>query len=112
MAQFADPWSLERTESLYGNASSALVEFLTKRMQESGWSGPPIKVFEYNELQYILDGHHRVAAAKRAVRAGANIQVPYDLVLDADLRVFGFRDVDHVVQVSCEVVPDRLRENE
>lgn len=81
-------------------------------MQESGWNGPPIIAFEYNGFRYVLDGHHRVAAAKRAVRAGANIQVPYELVLEADLRIFGFRDADHVVQVSCEAVPDRLRENE
>lgn len=97
MPHFADPWSLERTESLSGDASEASVDLLSKSMEESGWNGPPIRVLEYNGYQYILDGHHRVAAAKKAARAGVNIQVPYEVVAEIELSAFGFRDADHVV---------------
>lgn len=104
-----EPWAFERTESLSGDASEAVVELLATRMLVRGWNGPPIIVFEYNGFRYVLDGHHRVAAAKRAARAGADIRVPYELVSEAEVAVFGFRDADHVVQAICEAGPDRLK---
>lgn len=99
----ADPFSLNRTETLSGNASRRKVDDLTASMKESGWQGNPIKVAQHNDQRYVLDGHHRVAAAKRA-----GIQVPYEVVSDEELLASYPGGIDEVIAAWSETGPDRL----
>uniref|UniRef100_UPI000A06B8B6 ParB N-terminal domain-containing protein n=1 Tax=Saccharomonospora cyanea TaxID=40989 RepID=UPI000A06B8B6 len=50
-------------------------------MKQNGWQGDPVSVAKIGDDLYVLDGHHRVAAAKRV-----RIDVPYRLLSDADIR--------------------------
>ena len=49
-------------------------------MKANGYQGAPIKVLESNGERFILDGHHRVQAARRA-----GIDVPFESV--SQLRI-------------------------
>ncbi|WP_073921108.1 RHS repeat-associated core domain-containing protein [Streptomyces sp. CB00455] len=99
----ADPHSLKRTEALSGNASKRNVDNLTASMKEGGWQGGPIKVAQHNDELYILDGHHRVAAAKRA-----GIDVPYQVVPEEELIARYSGGIDDVITAWAEVGPDKL----
>ncbi|MGI5438449.1 polymorphic toxin-type HINT domain-containing protein [Streptomyces shenzhenensis] len=99
----ADPFSLKRTEALSGNASKRNVDNLTASMKDGGWQGDPIKVAQHNDELYILDGHHRVAAAKRA-----GIDVPYQVVPEEDLLARYPGGIDDVTTAWAEVGPDKL----
>ncbi|MFF8279992.1 RHS repeat-associated core domain-containing protein [Streptomyces lateritius] len=99
----ADPYSLKRTEALSGNASKRNVDNLTASMKEGGWQGDPIKVAQKNGELYILDGHHRVAAAKRA-----GIEVPYQVVPEEELLARYSGGIDEVTTAWAEVGPDKL----
>ena len=99
----ADPFSLKRTEALSGNASKRNVDNLTASMKDGGWQGDPIKVAQHNDELYILDGHHRVAAAKRA-----GIDVPYQVVSEEDLLARYPGGIDDVTTAWAEVGPDKL----
>ena len=72
-------------------------------MRTNGWVGEPIEVVEHNGYRYIINGHHRVEAAGRA-----GIDVPYRVISDAELRAYGYRDIDHVISASSEAGPNRL----
>jgi pretoxin HINT domain-containing protein/ParB-like nuclease family protein len=99
----ANPFSFRRTEALSGNASRRNVDSLAASMAEDGWQGDPISVARIGNDLYILDGHHRVAAAKRA-----GIDVPYRVLSDAEIRVRYRGGVDEIVADWAEVGPDRL----
>ncbi|MFJ2816854.1 ParB/RepB/Spo0J family partition protein [Streptomyces sp. NPDC087294] len=96
-------FSLKRTEALSGNASKRNVDNLTASMKDGGWQGDPIKVAQHNDELYILDGHHRVAAAKRA-----GIDVPYQVVPEEDLLARYPGGIDDVTTAWAEVGPDKL----
>ncbi|MEW1614384.1 MULTISPECIES: ParB/RepB/Spo0J family partition protein [unclassified Streptomyces] len=99
----ADAYSFRRTEALSGNASKRNVDSLTASMKENGWQGDPISVAKIGDDRYVLDGHHRVAAAKRA-----GIDVPYSVRSDADIRARYPGGADDITTAWAEVGPDRL----
>ncbi|MEV0701015.1 polymorphic toxin-type HINT domain-containing protein [Saccharopolyspora sp. NPDC050389] len=99
----ADPFSFKRTEALSGNASKRNVDSLTASMKESGWQGDPISVAKIGDDLYVLDGHHRVAAAKRA-----GIDVSYRILSDAEIRARYPGGADDITTAWAEVGPDRL----
>ncbi|MFC4517930.1 polymorphic toxin-type HINT domain-containing protein [Streptomyces ehimensis] len=99
----ADPYSLRRTEALSGNASKRNVDSLTASMKENGWQGDPISVAKIGGDLYVLDGHHRVAAAKRA-----GIDVPYRILPDAEIRARYPGGADEITTAWAEVGADRL----
>ncbi|WBB64609.1 polymorphic toxin-type HINT domain-containing protein [Streptomyces sp. WMMC500] len=99
----ADAHSFRRTEALSGNASKRNVDSLTASMKENGWQGDPISVAKIGDDLYVLDGHHRVAAAKRA-----GIDVPYRVLSDADIRARYPGGADDITTAWAEVGPDRL----
>ncbi|MFE7130735.1 RHS repeat-associated core domain-containing protein [Streptomyces sp. NPDC057638] len=99
----ADPHSFKRTEALSGNASKRNVDNLTSSMKQGGWQGDPIKVAQHGGELYVLDGHHRVAAAKRA-----GVEVPYRIVSEDELLGQYSGGIDDVVTAWAEVGPDRL----
>lgn len=99
----ANPFSFRRTEALSGNASKRNVDALTASMKEGGWQGGPISVAKIGSNLYVLDGHHRVAAAKRA-----GIDVPYRIVPDSEIRDRYPGGADDVTTAWAEVGPDKL----
>lgn len=70
-------------------------------MMEIGWGGPPIAVVEHAGEKYILDGHHRVYAARKA-----GILVHYRI---AELSEFGYNSIDEVVISHAESGVNRIR---
>ena len=99
----ADPFSFRRTEALSENASKRNVDELTASMKENGWQGDPISVAKIGDDFYVLDGHHRVAAAKRA-----GIDVPYRVLPDSEIRVRYRGGADAITTAWAEVGPDKL----
>jgi ParB-like nuclease domain len=70
---------------------------LTASMKANGWQGDAISVFEHNGSKYILDGHHRVAAAR-----AAGIEVPYNSIPASRLPEFNYKSVDDVIWSAVE----------
>nr|WP_268808794.1 ParB N-terminal domain-containing protein [Pseudobacteriovorax antillogorgiicola] len=87
-----------------GNKSSKNVKNLIQSMKANGWQGSPISVIEHKGAKYILDGHHRAAAARRA-----GVNVPYNKVPESGLSSFGYKSIDDVIQAASEAGPNRLR---
>jgi ParB-like chromosome segregation protein Spo0J len=73
-------------------------------MREGGWQGSPIDVAAHEGSLYIIDGHHRVAAAKRA-----GIDVPYRVMTMTQLRDRGWTSIEDIVSAFANTRPDRLR---
>ncbi|HZF50865.1 MAG TPA: ParB/RepB/Spo0J family partition protein [Polyangiaceae bacterium] len=96
--------SFVRTESLSGRHSSRQVRKFAESMRTDGWQGDPIKVVEYNGKRYIIDGHHRVEAARRA-----GIDVPYEIASPAEMAGRGYKSIDEVIRAAADAGPNRLR---
>ncbi|MGV9691729.1 polymorphic toxin-type HINT domain-containing protein [Streptomyces sp. NPDC003444] len=95
------PHSVERTEQLGGAADRKRVDEIAASMSSDGWVGEPIEVFEHLNRRYVINGHHRVAAAKKA-----GIDVKYrSLTLD-EVKAYGYKSADEVVWASIEVGGD------
>lgn len=100
----ARPTSFIRTEALSGNASSRLVSKISESMRMNGWQGDPIKTIDVDGSLYIVDGHHRVAAARRA-----GIEVPYQVVDPSSAIARGsWSSLDDILMDADTVGPDRL----
>ena len=97
--------SFSRTESLKGGASSRKVDDLIEKMRRDGWKGDPIKIVEHNGQKYIIDGHHRVEAARRV-----GIEVQYEIASPSDLARSGYQTLDDVLHAASEAGPNRLRQ--
>ena len=69
-----------------------------------GWRGDSIKVLQHNGERFILDGHHRVAAARRV-----GLDVPYQSVTTDKLADFGYGSIEAVLRSATEAGPIRLR---
>ncbi|MBK6693907.1 MAG: ParB N-terminal domain-containing protein [Myxococcales bacterium] len=94
----ASPFSFHRLHGLSGGASSRNVAKIERSMNASGWNGPPIKVFEHNGTKYVLDGHHRLAAARQARLP----EVPYESIPVSELGSFGYASADDVLMAASE----------
>ena len=102
----ASAHSFERSEALSGRASRELVEELEAKMRNPkiGWQGKPIEVIEHNGYRYVVNGHHRLEAARRA-----GIEVPYEIIDEAThISEYGYRDIGHLIWNSSECGPNRL----
>lgn len=101
------PHELERTEQLSGQISRDKVDRIAESMANDGWQGGPIEVFEHMNSRYVINGHHRVAAAKKA-----GIDVQYrSLTLD-EVKAYKYKSAEEVVWSSLEVrgdFPDERR---
>ena len=96
--------SFLRTESLSGNRASRKVAEYAESMRAGGWRGEPIKIIEHNGQRYVIDGHHRLAAARKV-----GIAVQYETIGPAELARRGYQSIDDVVRASSEVRPNKLR---
>ncbi len=98
-----DPSDLYGTHSLSGSRSSASVDKIAASMRADGFKGPPIDVIEQNGKFYILDGHHRAAAA---ARTGTNVDIR--IVQDIGSHPSNFQSIDDVIRAAEQVGPNRL----
>ena len=73
------------------------ISSLAADMKANGWKGDPIAVFEHGVEKFILDGHHRVAAARQA-----GINAPYRKISECDLPKFNYKDIDDVLRAASE----------
>lgn len=74
-------------------------------MRTSGWDGPPIRVVEANGQRYVVDGHHRLEAARRAA-----IDVPYEVVDPTTVIGPGqWSSLEDIIQDANSVRGNRLR---
>lgn len=73
-------------------------------MRAEGFVGEPIKVMEINGRRYILDGRHRVEAARRA-----GVEVEFEVVSESDLPSFGYSSIDEVLRAAENAGPNRVR---
>ena len=102
----ASPSSLRRTHSIRGRRSSRDVLRMADEMAISGYSGPPIDVVVANGEMFVVDGHHRLKAA----RISGLDQVPINVVHDIASHPSSWRTVDEVIQDAATVGPDILRD--
>ncbi|NJL18361.1 MAG: ParB N-terminal domain-containing protein [Nitrospira sp.] len=98
-----DPNTLQRTHSIEGKRSAARVDELSADMRQNGYSGPPVDVAEINGGRYILDGHHRRAAA---ARTGTLVEIR--VIKDIQSHPSSFGSADDVLRAGESVGPDRL----
>lgn len=98
------PWDLQRTETLVGRGSQAKVDDIAASMRENGWVGDPIEVFQANGQNYIVNGHHRVAAARQA-----GVDVQYRVISQTELLTYYPGGVNQLVSAASEARPGRVR---
>ncbi|MFS1523915.1 RHS repeat-associated core domain-containing protein [Microbulbifer sp. 2304DJ12-6] len=99
-----DPNTLQRTHSISGKRSSKKVDQISESMRNDGFVGNGIDVVEYNGQRFIIDGHHRAAAARRT---GTKVNV--NVVDDIANHPSSFNSIDDVLKSADSVGPDRLR---
>ena len=103
----ASVFNFRRLEAL-SKASQVKVDELVaifKQNQKWGDIVPPIEVVKGRSGNlYILDGHHRYAAAKKA-----GIEVKYSIVPEEDLFKYGYKDLREVMFLSYEVGKDKIK---
>lgn len=101
----AAPSTLTRAEVLRGRASQRTVNEIAESMRVNGWQGAPIDVVELNGQRVVVDGHHRLAAARRA-----GIDVQYRVVDPSTVIGPGrYTSIDDILQSTYSVGRDRLR---
>ncbi|SDH67851.1 LamG-like jellyroll fold domain-containing protein [Pseudonocardia oroxyli] len=98
------PYALKRTESLQGNASRKFIEGLVEKLRR-GETLAPVELVEITGELYVIDGHHRVVAAKKA-----GVDVPYRIISvdDEAVRARYPGGGEEIVQTWAEVGPDRI----
>jgi hypothetical protein len=99
-----DPKPLKRTHAISGKGSTKRVEDLGKKMRADGYdSSFPIDVAEYQGTLYILDGHHRAAAARQTA-------TPITMQLITNIREHKgtLNTIEEVIESAENVGHDRL----
>ena len=73
-------------------------------MRKDGWIFEPILVVEHNGQRYVIDGHHRLEAARRA-----GLEVQYKIATPEEMAKKGYDTIDDVIHAASEARPNRLR---
>ena len=73
-------------------------------MRTDGWLDEPVEVVEHNGQLYIINGHHRVEAARRA-----GIEVQYKIVGLEVMAKYNYHNIEDVLRASSEAGLNRLR---
>jgi hypothetical protein len=101
--QGIDPRQLNRSHSIEGKRSTVRVEDIANDMKEKGFNGAPIDVVEANGEYYIVDGHHRAAAA---LQTGTRVDIR--IIDDIKSHPSSWGSVEEVVRDAEMVGPNRL----
>nr|WP_242487312.1 RHS repeat-associated core domain-containing protein [Pseudomonas sp. TH15] len=99
-----DPKTLKRTHSISGKKSTKRVEEIGTEMRVGGYDiSFPIDVVEHQGTRYILDGHHRAAAAKQTA-------TPITIKLITNIREHKgtLNTIEEVIESAENVGHDRL----
>ncbi len=102
MSGKASPYAFKRTHSISGRASSKNVAAIANDLKANGWKGDPIKAYKHEGEMYVLDGHHRLEAAKIA-----DVEVQFEIV--DDLAEWGYESAEELLKHVDDVGPNRLR---
>lgn len=105
----ANPHELQRTHSIGGNASTRNVKNLRDAMRrgEFDWDQSPISVVRGPDgTQYVVDGHHRLSAARRAGLDEVKVEDVTDQLNNGGF--LGYPDMDDVLNSAATVGPDKL----
>src|SRR5205085_27684 len=89
--------SFIRTHSLSGGASSRQIDDVAAVMRKNGWTFEPVLVVEHNGQRYVIDGHHRLEAARRI-----GIEVPCKIATPEEMARFRYKTIDDVIHAACE----------
>jgi uncharacterized ParB-like nuclease family protein len=84
------------TENLNGAKSSETVG-ANMAILNSGGSLKPIKVAQINGKLYVLDGHHRVEAARRTQKS-----VSYEIVPENQYKDYGYKSATEITHAAAE----------
>jgi len=104
LAKGVDANTLQRTHSISGKRSSKLVDNISASMRKDGFVGDPIDVVQHKGQQFILDGHHRAAAARRT---GTKVDV--NVISDVAGHKSNFNSVKDVVKSAGSVGTDSIK---
>ncbi|WP_281878279.1 RHS repeat-associated core domain-containing protein, partial [Pseudomonas atacamensis] len=103
IAHDIDPQTLKRVHTIEGKTSTKTVEDYKSQMRNGYDSVEPIDVIEHDGNLYILDGHHRAAAA-RQTSTNVTIRLITDLIkYDRTLN-----SIEDVLESANNVGLDRL----
>ena len=77
---------------------------MAAKMRKNGWTFDPVLVVEHNGQRYVIDGHHRIEAARRA-----GIEVPYKIATPDEMARYNYKTIDEVLHAAAAAGPNRLR---
>ncbi|MFM9385063.1 RHS repeat-associated core domain-containing protein, partial [Pseudomonas sp. UV AK001] len=103
IAHNIDPKILKRVHTIEGKASTKKVDDYKNRMRDGYNPAYPIDVIEHDGSLYILDGHHRAAAARQTAT-----NVTIRLITDLNTYNGTLKSIDDVLDSANNVGLDRL----
>jgi len=99
-----DPKSLKRTHAISGKTSTKEVEKMVNTMRSTGYDNRyPIDVAEHQGELYILDGHHRAAAARQT-----STNVSIKLITNIREHHGTLNTIEEVLESAQSIGNDRL----
>ncbi|WP_435037268.1 RHS repeat-associated core domain-containing protein [Pseudomonas neuropathica] len=99
-----DPHSVKRTHAIMGKNSTKRVEKIRDQMRAGGYDvSYPIDVAEHQGTFYILDGHHRAAAAKQTATP-----ITINLITNIREHKGQLNTIEEVIESANNVGHDRL----
>ncbi|MFJ2528369.1 RHS repeat-associated core domain-containing protein [Pseudomonas helmanticensis] len=99
-----DPHSVKRTHAIMGKRSTKHVENIRDQMRADGYDvNYPIDVAEHQGTFYILDGHHRAAAAKQTATP-----ITINLITNIREHKGQLNTIEEVIESANNVGHDRL----
>ncbi|WP_210559093.1 MULTISPECIES: RHS repeat-associated core domain-containing protein, partial [unclassified Pseudomonas] len=103
IAHNIDPKTLKRVHTIEGKTSTRTVEDYKNKMRNGYGPTDPITVIEHDGNLYILDGHHRAAAARQT-----STNVTIKLITDLKTYNGALRSIEDVLESANNVGLDRL----
>jgi uncharacterized protein (DUF1015 family) len=103
IAHNIDPKTLKRVHTIEGKTSTKTVEDYKNKMRNGYDPTDPIKVIEHDGNLYILDGHHRAAAARQT-----STNVTIKLINDLKAYNGALRSIEDILESANNVGLDRL----